>query len=112
MKASPLAKKLAADKGIDIAKIQGSGDGGRIVKKDVDEYRPAPAQAKNEVKKLHLRNPYRQFEQTGKESYEDIPNTQMRKIIARRLGERCLMRRIFISLWKLIWIMRLPHGQR
>ena len=87
IKASPLAKKLAADKGIDISKIQGSGDGGRIVKKDVDEYKPAPAQVKEEIKKPAPTQPVRPFEQTGKESYEDIPNTQMRKTIARRLGE-------------------------
>ncbi|HSQ44898.1 MAG TPA: 2-oxo acid dehydrogenase subunit E2, partial [Ginsengibacter sp.] len=87
VKASPLAKKLAADKGIDISKIQGSGDGGRIVKKDVDAYKPAPAQVKEEGKKEAALKPVQPFEQTGKESYEDIPNTQMRKTIARRLGE-------------------------
>ena len=41
IKASPLAKKLAAEKGIDIAKVPGSGDGGRIVKKDIDNFVPA-----------------------------------------------------------------------
>jgi pyruvate dehydrogenase E2 component (dihydrolipoamide acetyltransferase) len=87
IKASPLAKKLAADKGIDISKIQGSGDGGRIVKKDVDEYKPAAAPVKEEGKKAAPAKPVQPFEQTGKESYEDIPNTQMRKVIARRLGE-------------------------
>ena len=88
IKASPLAKKLAADKGIDISKIQGSGDGGRIVKRDVDAYRPAPAQAKEETKKSEpAARPVQPFEQTGKESYIDIPNTQMRKTIAKRLGE-------------------------
>ncbi|MEJ7672167.1 MAG: E3 binding domain-containing protein [Chitinophagaceae bacterium] len=40
MKASPLAKKLAAEKGIDISKIKGSADGGRVVKKDIDSYKP------------------------------------------------------------------------
>ena len=88
LKASPLAKKLAADKGIDISKIQGSGDGGRIIKKDVDSYRPAVAQPKEESKKAGAApQPVQPFEQTGKESYQDIPNTQMRKTIARRLGE-------------------------
>ena len=88
MKASPLAKKLAADKGIDISKVPGSGDGGRIVKKDVDSYKPAEAQPKEEGKKsVPAPKPVQPFEQTGKESYEDIPNTQMRKTIARRLGE-------------------------
>ncbi|MGH2646850.1 MAG: 2-oxo acid dehydrogenase subunit E2, partial [Ginsengibacter sp.] len=88
VKASPLAKKLAADKGIDISKIQGSGDGGRIVKKDVDAYRPAPAPSKGEAQRTEpAAKPVQPFEQTGKENYVDIPNTQMRKTIARRLGE-------------------------
>jgi len=88
VKASPLAKKLAADKGIDISKIQGTGDGGRIVKKDVDAFKPAPVQAKEETKKaVPEAKPVQPFEQTGKESFVDIPNTQMRKTIARRLGE-------------------------
>jgi pyruvate dehydrogenase E2 component (dihydrolipoyllysine-residue acetyltransferase) len=86
IKASPLAKKLAADKGIDISKIQGTGDGGRIVKKDVDAYKPAPVQPKEEREKAAAK-PVQPFEQVVKESYEDIPNTQMRKTIARRLGE-------------------------
>ncbi len=50
VKASPLAKKLAADKGIDISKVPGSGDGGRIVKKDVDSYKPAEASQKKKLK--------------------------------------------------------------
>ena len=88
VKASPLAKKLAADKGIDISKIQGTGDGGRIVKKDVDAYKPALVQAKEETQKTAPEaKPVQPFEQTGKESFIDIPNTQMRKTIARRLGE-------------------------
>ncbi len=88
VKASPLAKKLAADKGIDISKVPGSGDGGRIVKRDVDSYQPATAAPKEEAKKAAPEaKPVQPFEQTGQESYEDIPNTQMRKTIARRLGE-------------------------
>ncbi|MDQ6761389.1 MAG: 2-oxo acid dehydrogenase subunit E2, partial [Bacteroidota bacterium] len=91
LKASPLAKKLAADKGIDIAKVKGTGDGGRIVKKDVDGYVPAAAAApvKEDGKKAEPAKPkpVQAFEQTGQESHEDIPNTQMRKTIARRLAE-------------------------
>jgi pyruvate dehydrogenase E2 component (dihydrolipoamide acetyltransferase) len=45
IKASPLAKKIAADKGIDISQVPGSGDGGRIVKKDVDDFVPAKTSA-------------------------------------------------------------------
>ena len=86
IKASPLAKRLAADKGIDIAQVQGSGDGGRIIKKDVDSYIPA-AKPKAEDKKAVEAKPVQPFAQIGQESYEDIPNSQMRKTIARRLGE-------------------------
>ena len=87
VKASPLAKRLAADKGIDIAQVPGSGDGGRIIKKDVDAYVPAAATPKTEAKKATEAKPVQAFTQIGQESYEDIPNTQMRKTIARRLGE-------------------------
>lgn len=85
LKASPLAKRLAKEKGIDISQVQGSGDGGRIVKKDVDEYVPAAPKAAD--KKQDKAADVLPFEQIGKESYEDIANTQMRKTIARRLGE-------------------------
>ena len=86
IKASPLAKKLAEEKGIDIAQVQGTGDGGRIIKKDVDSYVPA-ATAKQEGKKAAEVKPVLPFAQIGHEGYEDIPNSQMRKTIARRLGE-------------------------
>ncbi len=84
LKASPLAKKLAADKGIDISQVNGSGDGGRIVKKDVDSYQPA---AKTETKSSVPQRPVQPFAQTGQEGYQDIELTQMRKTIARRLSE-------------------------
>lgn len=86
IKASPLAKRLAEEKGIDISQVSGSGDGGRIVKKDVDTFVPAPAQ-KPEAKKAAEAKPVLPFAPIGQESHEDIPNTQMRKTIARRLGE-------------------------
>jgi len=77
VKASPLAKKIAADKGIDISKLSGSGDGGRVVKKDVDSYTPSSeAKATAPV-----------FMPQGTEGHTDIPLSQMRKTIARRLSE-------------------------
>lgn len=85
VKASPLAKKLAADKGIDISQINGSGDGGRIVKKDVDSYTPAAASAP--AKPAKESRPVQPFSQTGQEGHTDIELTQMRKTIARRLSE-------------------------
>lgn len=82
IKASPLAKKLAADKGIDISQIKGSADGGRIVKKDIDSYKPDTRNLKPETDKA-----VQPFTQTGQESYQDIELSQMRKTIARRLSE-------------------------
>jgi pyruvate dehydrogenase E2 component (dihydrolipoamide acetyltransferase) len=86
VKASPLAKRLAAEKGIDISQVQGSGDGGRIIKKDVDSFVPAAAE-KPQPSKAAEAKPVQPFAPIGQESHEDIPNTQMRKTIARRLGE-------------------------
>lgn len=89
VKASPLAKKLATDKGIDISKVSGTGDGGRVTKKDVDGYVPAVAQTPTAVE-----NPVggsaktvAAFTASGQEGHTDVPLTSMRKTIARRLGE-------------------------
>jgi pyruvate dehydrogenase E2 component (dihydrolipoamide acetyltransferase) len=89
VKASPLAKKLAAEKGIDISKVNGSGDGGRIIKKDIDTYVPSEKPStKEEVKKEGAAQKVVQpFAQTGQEAHTDIQLTQMRKTIARRLSE-------------------------
>lgn len=86
VKASPLAKKLAADKGIDITKISGTGDGGRITKKDVDGYVPVASSAAQ----ASTQKPAGQvalFTASGQEGHTDVPLTSMRKTIARRLGE-------------------------
>jgi len=85
IKASPLAKKLAAEKGIDISKVSGSGDGGRITKKDIDGYVPSAAPAAKIA--LATVGAVPVFTATGQEGHTDIPLTQMRKTIARRLGE-------------------------
>ena len=84
VKASPLAKKLAADKGIDISKVSGSGDGGRVTKKDVDSYVPSVAPAQTTAPKAATALP---FTATGQEGHTDVALTQMRKVIARRLSE-------------------------
>lgn len=77
--ASPLAKKLADEKGIDLSQIKGSGDGGRIVKKDIENYKPAE-------KAATVSAPSAVFNfNAGEDS--TIPNSQMRKVIAKRLGE-------------------------
>lgn len=85
VKASPLAKKLAAEKGIDISTINGSGDSGRIVKSDIDNYVAKPS-AKTEAASA----PAKAAVATGgggTVSFDEVPVTQMRKVIAKRLGE-------------------------
>ncbi len=84
VKASPLAKKLAEDKGIDLEDVQGSGDGGRIIKRDIDNYKPSAKSAQQtEAGKGVVAAPAA----LGEESYTDIPVSQIRGVIARRLGE-------------------------
>jgi pyruvate dehydrogenase E2 component (dihydrolipoamide acetyltransferase) len=83
--ASPLAKKLAAEKGIDLGLVQGSGDGGRIIKRDIENFVP-PAQqapASSESKAVSVELP----KVVGEEQSHDVPVSQMRKAIARRLAE-------------------------
>ncbi len=91
IKASPLAKKLAADKGIDLKKVSGTGDNGRITKKDIDSYVPAAAPAAKAATMPSAPAAKAAaapaFIANGQEGYSDIPLTQMRKVIARRLGE-------------------------
>jgi pyruvate dehydrogenase E2 component (dihydrolipoamide acetyltransferase) len=80
VKASPLAKKLATEKGIDISNVHGSGDGGRIIKSDIENYQ-IPASSSEPVAAAPV------FVPAGTESYTEIAVTQMRKVIARRLAE-------------------------
>jgi pyruvate dehydrogenase E2 component (dihydrolipoamide acetyltransferase) len=76
--ASPLAKKIASEKGINLNTISGTGEGGRIVKSDVENYVPASVSATATVSAAIV---------SGTESFEETPNSQMRKTIARRLAE-------------------------
>lgn len=69
IKASPLAKRLAEERGINLSFVQGTGEGGRIIKRDIDNYQGGTAAF------------------TGVESYHEEPVSQMRKVIAQRLGE-------------------------
>ena len=89
MKASPLAKKLAADKGIDLNKVNGTGDNGRITKKDIDSYVPTASSAVQATSSTPqaAKATAPTFIANGEEGYTDTPLTQMRKVIARRLGE-------------------------
>lgn len=70
---SPLARKMAEDRKINLSHVKGSGENGRIVKYDIDNFKPI------EGTPVHV--------SVGEESFEEIPNSQMRKTIAKRLGE-------------------------
>ncbi len=84
VKASPLAKKLAREKGIDLNAVQGSGDGGRIVKADIDKFVPGAKGAAP----VNQEKPVPVFAAvSGEEGYTDIPNSQIRNVIAKRLAE-------------------------
>jgi pyruvate dehydrogenase E2 component (dihydrolipoamide acetyltransferase) len=85
VKASPLAKMLAKDKGIDLRQVAGSGDGGRIIRKDVDNFSPAAAAAPVQSAPQSAQ-PARTIV-AGQEGFTDTQLTSMRKTIARRLGE-------------------------
>ncbi|HEV8273848.1 MAG TPA: pyruvate dehydrogenase complex dihydrolipoamide acetyltransferase [Chitinophagaceae bacterium] len=93
MKASPLAKKLAKEKGIDLKSVHGSGDGGRIIKADVDSFSPEStvssqqAAVSSKQQAGSVQQPVAKFTPTTEEKFTDTPNSQMRKTIARRLGE-------------------------
>ena len=84
--ASPLAKKLAAEKGIDLATIKGSGDNGRIIRNDVETFTPAAVQSSTPIQ-VSSPTPAAASVVTGKESFEEVPVSQMRKVIAKRLSE-------------------------
>ncbi|WP_026902827.1 pyruvate dehydrogenase complex dihydrolipoamide acetyltransferase [Pedobacter glucosidilyticus] len=85
VKASPLAKKLAQEKGISLSEIKGSAEGGRIVKKDVEDYKPA---AKSEGASKEASAPQVVIPTfVGEEKFTEKPMSQMRKVIAKRLGE-------------------------
>lgn len=77
MKASPLARRLANEKGVDLSKVMGSGDSGRIVKRDIDWFKPGMAvQSANAFSNA-----------VTEESFDEVAVSQMRKTIAKRLAE-------------------------
>jgi len=82
---SPLARKMAEDKGIDISSLHGSGENGRIVKKDIENYTPSAAnEAKQAVSTASASQAAMNFV-SGEDS--ETPNSQMRNVIAKRLAE-------------------------
>jgi len=79
IKASPLAKSIAKEKGIDLTKVKGTGDNGRITKSDIENYKPSTSETtKNSAMSSFV---------PGTEGFNDEPISQMRKTIARRLLE-------------------------
>jgi len=86
LKASPLAKKMAKDLGFDISKIQGTGEGGRITRHDVETYKPSASPAASTAA-TKPSAPIVLPQVVGKESFEEVAVSQMRKTIARRLAE-------------------------
>ncbi|MGF7232589.1 biotin/lipoyl-containing protein, partial [Arachidicoccus sp.] len=80
---SPLAKKLADEKGIDLKYVKGSGDNGRIVRTDIENYTPPSAQS--QVASTPTSTP--SAAPAGQVSFDEVPVSQMRKTIARRLAE-------------------------
>ncbi len=93
--ASPLAKKIAEEKGIDLKYVKGSGDNGRIIKNDIDGFVPAAATVATAIAAPAaaaapapaVSKPAAPATPAGTVSFEDVPVTQMRKTITRRLSE-------------------------
>ena len=83
--ASPLAKKIAADKGINLAEVNGSGENGRIIKKDVENYSPS-INIETKTTEKESANTQISFVPVGEENSEEVKNSQMRKAIAKSLG--------------------------
>eukprot|EP01093_Parvamoeba_rugata_P015556 TRINITY_DN5479_c0_g2_i1.p1 TRINITY_DN5479_c0_g2~~TRINITY_DN5479_c0_g2_i1.p1 ORF type:complete len:412 (-),score=127.03 TRINITY_DN5479_c0_g2_i1:46-1281(-) len=73
---SPLAKKMAEEKGINLSQVNGSGENGRIVKRDIENFTPATQSAS-----------VGKFVPTGQEDFDEVPNSNMRKAIAKNLAK-------------------------
>ena len=83
--ASPLAKKIAKDKGISLADVQGSGENGRIIKKDIENYNPV-SRIVTPQKSVTSAPSVTNFAIAGQEGTKDMKNSQMRKAIAKSLA--------------------------
>lgn len=84
LKISPLARKMAKEKGIQLQELEGSGEGGRIIKRDVDSFKPKPAAQPADKTSSTASVP---TFTAGQESHTDKPLSQMRTVVARRLSE-------------------------
>ena len=102
VKASPLARKIANEKGISLTELKGTGDGGRIIKKDVESYTPSAQPVPSATAKV---SPDEGATTTisipqyiGEERYSEKPVTQMRKTISRRLSESFLVPHFYLTI--------------
>src|SRR5690606_17902218 len=102
VKASPLARKIAKEKGIRLGEVKGSGDGGRVIKKDVESYTPSakaettPAAAQPAAREATAATvSIPQF--VGEERYTEKSVTQMRKTISRRLSETFVIPHFYLT---------------
>lgn len=77
--ASPLAKKMAEEKGINLSQVNGSGENGRIVKKDIENFTPSAV--------VQSSAPVAKFVPSGQEDFDEVPNSNMRKAIAKNLAK-------------------------
>ncbi len=84
---SPLARKMAEEKGINLADLKGTGENGRIIKRDVDNYVPSERTAAPAATQDATAPAVTTYTPVGEESFEEISNSQMRKTIAKRLAE-------------------------
>lgn len=103
VKASPLARKIAREKGINLNDVKGSADGGRIVKKDIEGFTPST----QEIEQKHAAEasaPAKSEKQIiipqyiGEEKFTEKPVTQMRKTITRRLSESFLIPHFYLTI--------------
>jgi len=89
VKASPLAKRIAKEKGIDLSQVAGSADGGRIIKKDIENFKPAAAPASTASSSAPAAEKAAPVipAYVGEVKFTEKPVSQMRKVIAKRLAE-------------------------
>ena len=85
--ASPLAKKIAADKGIDLSTVKGTGENGRIVKADVENFKAAPAASSAPAETKSAAPAPQVYTPVGEQIFEETKNSNMRKAIAKSLGK-------------------------
>lgn len=85
--ASPLAKKIAKDKGIDLSEVEGSGGNGRIIKSDVENFTPKQKSQESAKQDSSSDKAMSIPQVVGEESYEEVKVSQMRKTVAKRLSE-------------------------